>query len=123
MKQNGFTLIEMIAVVILISLISLIFLPTITNQIANKKQKISEVAETLIFNATELYMSNRVTEYPKTAGNTYCVSLDKLVQSDYLSNPVKDMTTGKEIPLTNYVKITVNNYNEYEFVEITKEGC
>lgn len=127
MKNKGFTLIEMIAVVIIIALIALISLPTITNQLVNKKEEVSEATLTLINNAAELYMSNRQTEYPNGISNkgmSYCISLDTLVNSGNLTSPIKDFKTGEEIPLTKFVKITINNFGEYSFAEsLVDEGC
>jgi prepilin-type N-terminal cleavage/methylation domain-containing protein len=123
LKKNGFTLIEMIAVVIIISLLALISLPTIMNQLANKKDEISDVTQSLIFEAAELYMSGKTSTYVKTPGLSYCVSLDDLVNQGYLSSPITDYKTGNEISLSNYVKTTINQYSEYDNFEITDTNC
>ena len=53
--------------------------------------------------------------------NKYTVSLDKLVSVGILQSPIKDYTTGDDIPLTKCVQTTVNKYNEYDnFVIIDK---
>jgi len=123
MKQKGFTLIEMIAVVMIIALIALISLPTITNQLVEKKDDISDTTLKIIYNAAELYMSNRPTEFPKIRGEEYCISLDTLVGSGNLSSPIKDYNTGNEIPLTKYIKIEINGYLEYDNFELVDENC
>lgn len=127
MKTQGFTLMEMIAVVIIIALIALISLPTITNQLVDKKDEVSEATLNIINSAAELYMSNRQSEYPKGVNNTgvdYCISLDTLVNTGNLTSPIKDFNTGEEIPLTKYVKITINQYGEYSFAnDLVDENC
>ena len=120
MKNKGFTLIEMIAVVILISLIALISLPTLTNQLVDKKGEVSEATLEIINNAAELYMTNKQTEYPKgiiNKGASYCISLDTLVSTGNLRSPIKDFKTGEEVPLTKYVKVTINEFGEYSFAD------
>ena len=122
--KKGFTLIEMLAVVLIISLVALVSLPTISNQLADKKKDISDTTMTLINQATDLYMENRISMYPKVTGEKYCVSLDTLVSNGYLSSPIKDFENGKEIPLTKYVVVTVNKYQEYTYdSELSDESC
>ena len=43
MKQQGFTLIEMIAVIGIIAMIAMVSIPMISNQIAEKRTEISDV--------------------------------------------------------------------------------
>ena len=116
--KKGFTLIEMLAVVIIMSLIAAITVPMVSNQLANNKSKISDTTKKLIFEATELYMSEREVDYPKLSGNTYCVSLDEIANAKLLDTPIKDFETGKEISLTKHVKVAVNANNEYDNFEL-----
>ena len=122
MKQQGFTLIEMIAVIGIIAMIAMVSIPMISNQIAEKRTEISDVTQQGIYNAAELYFSDHQTEYPKTVGESYCVSLDKLVSSGMLQSPITDYKTGDTISLTTNVKTTVNSYSEYSQFELA-ESC
>lgn len=113
MKTSGFTLIEMIAVVGIIALIAVISFPAIVNQLGEKREDISNTTKTIIYDAADLYFSNHQSEYPKSIGETYCITLDTLVSSGMLSNPIIDYTSGDEIPLTWGVETEVNSYSEY----------
>ena len=121
--KNGFTLIEMMAVVIIISLISILTVPTIVNQIAERKTEIDSTTKQMIYDATDLYMTNKAVDYPKLQGNVYCISLDTLVQNGYLTSPIKDFTSGNQIPLTKKVRVTVKNiagsleYSDYTLID------
>ena len=119
--NKGFTLMEMLATIIIVIMIGGIAVPSIINQIANKKEELDNSTKKLIYEATELYMSNNISNYPKLSGNKYCVSIDKLVEAKYLETPIKDFKTGKEISLTNVVSVTVNEMGEYDSFEIKKE--
>lgn len=103
----------MMAVTIIVALISMLAVPTIVNQIVDKKTQIDGATKQMIFDAATLYMSNNEDAYPKLQGNTYCIKLDDLVQIGYLQTPIKDYTNGNEIPLTKKIKVTVNSYKEY----------
>ena len=98
MNKKGFTLIELIAVVVIIALLSIIVLPTIINQFANKKDEISKLTSQLIIDAAELYASENH-EYNKI------ITLNDLIKDEKLESPVMDNKTGKEIPLSKQIKI------------------
>ena len=115
MKQKGFTLTEMIAVVLIIALLTIIILPSILNQLQSQKDNISEASMQLIYDATELYIKERQSMYPMVAGETYCISLESLVNVGKLKNPLQDLSTGKNIPLNKVVKVLVNEYEEGEY--------
>ena len=121
MNNKGFTLIEALAAVLIVTIISSLVVPTVINQIANKKQDIDNSTKKLIFDATELYMSNNISNYPKLSGNKYCISLDKIVNAGMLEAPIKDFKTNKEIPLTRNVSVTVNSNGEYDSFELKKD--
>lgn len=112
--KRGFTLIEMLAVIVIISLISVVTVPAIINQISSKKTEIDTTTKQMIYEATELYMKNDEVSYPRLTNNKYTVSLDKLVTAGLLQSPIKDYTTGNDIPLTKCVQTTVNSYKEYD---------
>lgn len=121
MKNKGFTLMELLATIIIISLITALAVPAVINQIANNKSKIDDATKKIIYNAAELYMTNNISEYPKLSGNKYCISLDRLVDAGILETPIKDYKTGNTISLTKKISVSVNSNNEYDSFEIVDE--
>ena len=123
--KKGFTLIEMIAVVGIIGLMSIIVMPTIINQVANKKEDLSDATKKVIFSATELYMNDNINDYPNKPSNIYCIKLQTLVKSGYLKSPLKDVTTNKNIDTSKLVKVMVNEYGEYDNFKMLEkdESC
>jgi len=111
-------LIEMLAVIGIIALMSLLVLPSIINQVSQKKEALSEATRKIIFSATELYFADNIATYPKNKDVTYCVKLEELIKQGYLKSPLKDITTNKEIDINKFVKTTVNSYFEYDSYEI-----
>ena len=103
--RKGFTLVELIGVIIVLGLIALIALPPILNAIRGKELEISEASKEIIYSAANLYVSDNSNSFPKTNGNTFCVTLDTLVQGDYLPDVVYDAVSGDEVPLTNMVEV------------------
>ena len=121
--RRGFTVIEMLFAILMLALISAFAIPAIINQVSDKKEEINNTSLDMIYSATILYMDDYEIASEKFAGDTYCVSLDKLVKEGYLTTPLKDYTTGDNIPLTKYVKTTINNNLEYDDFELTDTSC
>ncbi len=119
MNKKGFTLIELIGSITLIVLISIIILPPIMSQIAGTKQQLSDTTLQLIYDATQLYIDENGNNYPKSTGNVFCVSLQRLIDTDKLSAPLKDFKSGENISLSRYVRITITSSKDiYELMGI-----
>ena len=121
-QNKGFTLMELLATIIIISIVTGLVVPTVINQLAGKKHEIDNTTKKMIYEAADLYMSNNISNYPKLAGNNYCISLEQLVNSGYLETPLKDYSNGKEIPLTKKIKTTVNAKKEYDSFKLV-DNC
>lgn len=121
-NKNGFTLMEMIAVIGIISLMALLVLPEIINQLGEKKKNIGDTTKSLIYASAELYFTDRVMSYPKTVGKIYCVKLEKLVEAEYLKSPLKDLENGSEINLNRLVQTKISSYKEYSDFVVLEES-
>jgi len=116
--KKGFTLIELISVIILMALIMVTVIPTVINQVKEKENEISIASEKIIKLATLNYMSKNSNVYPKTYdpdSDGYCIKLETIVNAGELQSPLKDTASGNEIPLNIYMKIIVNEYKDYYF--------
>ncbi len=91
MKNNkGFTLIEIIAVIVLIAVISLIAFLSVTAVIKNNKIKQLKVFSDNLTNAAEVYMTDKKDDFSSfnnvgdiTIITSYCKSITKLVFKIY----------------------------------------
>lgn len=113
---------EMIAVIGIIGIMSLLVMPLIINQIGEKKDEISKTTYDVIFAAADLYLNNNVATYPKQVNAVYCVKLENIVNSGNLKKPLKDVTTGKLIDTSRYLRVEVNSYGEYDEYELLDKG-
>ena len=107
--KKGFTLAELIGVVIILALIALLAFPPILNSIRKTKGELSDASKEILYNATSLYVSENLNDFPKHKGNTFCVTLNTLVTNEYLPTKVYDATTGEEISLDSKVEVKVEN--------------
>lgn len=85
MKKNGFTLIEIIGVLVIISLLLIIILPNILNKFYGNKDEYSEVNEKLIIEAARVYVESNPDLFLKNkTGKNYCILINDLVLSGNL---------------------------------------
>ena len=90
-------------------------IPSILGLINNKKDEISDAMNEIIYSATQLYMQDN--NYSKTNGNVYCIKLEKLVDKNYLNNPLIDPVTNNEIDLSKYCKVSIDDKINYSITD------
>ena len=113
MKKNGFTLVELLAVVTILSLLLLLIAPKIVNQLNNSKNEVNDVTKKIIYSATEKYIkdNNMKIEYD------YCLSIEKLQDGEYLSDTITDNKSGLDIGKKSVLITPKENLGyEYELV-------
>lgn len=126
MKNKGFTLIEMLGVVIVLSLLSIFIIPGVVNLLSSKKDDVIDVNGKLIYNAAKLYISDNNSD-------STCISIDTLVDEGYLESPVKyenndnnkkEILNNRDDKLKYSIKINSlkdnNQKNLYEIVLTSK---
>lgn len=120
MKKRGFTLVEMLAVVIIMGLILIVVIPQIQNQLANRKKAIHETTLEMIYDATEDFTSSDPSTFLRIYNDEenrsiYCISLQELVDAGKLEAPIKNFSTGEELDLNYKVQVVTNSYREFEY--------
>lgn len=90
MKNKGFTLLELLGVVIILGALSLITFPIILNQIKNAKQGIKDSTKALIIDAAKDYYEDNSNNYDRVEGMTYCIDIETLTDENYLNKNLKD---------------------------------
>lgn len=114
MKKKAFTLVELMACIVILGVISVLALPPLLNRIRGMRTELSEASQKVIFSAAEMYFSDSENIHPKYNSYVYCVTLKELVNKNLLSAPVTDIVSGKEIDLDTKIQANVSDYN-YHF--------
>jgi len=115
MNKKGFTIVEIIAVVIVLGLIALLAFPPMLNMIKNSENELSNAAKTLIYTASSQYTSKYVNDFPKKEGNIYCITIEELIKEEFLTNSIQDENLG-DFGLQTKIKITVNNDLKFDYI-------
>ena len=91
-NKKGFTLVELIAVIILLAAITLVSVPVIINTLRKNEQKEYEEFKNLILNATELYVERNKGLYPEleTIGGIIEINTENLINEGYLKDDLKN---------------------------------
>lgn len=92
LNQDGFTLIEMVMVLFIISVLMLLIVPNVVKQKDSIDAQGTEALVTVIQTQVELY---------ELDGGEEAVSLDALQKEGYLSTKQVKQASGKSISITN----------------------
>ena len=115
LKSKGFTLVEMLAVIGIIALLSLVTINVLINQFTNVKEKLTENQIDLIYSAAKSYVSDNVNKYPKIVGREYCLDVETLIKNGYLPDNLVDVINEKKVNITYGIKVVVDSEINYKF--------
>ena len=119
MKQKAFTLAELLAIIVIISILLLLIVPGIINRISNSRNEATETENQIIYDAADQYIREKPSEYPPGKSGRYCIPIQSLVDDGKLVAPVADVNTGKDI--TN-LSVMVTIYSTGNTDHELKEG-
>lgn len=109
MKNNGFTLVELLGVIIILALLITLVFPSIINSVKSSGEKTDKLTLEMIYNASDLYISNHKDNFKKVNGNKYIISLEELVAEDLLASPIKLSDSDIDITDSKSVQVTYSN--------------
>ncbi|MBE6160314.1 MAG: type II secretion system protein [Lactobacillales bacterium] len=124
MNKKGLTIVELLAVLVIIGLIALVIFPVVTDNITGSQKKSQEIQKASIKEAAESYVAENIgkTINFTEADNKEEINLNTLIEEGYLKGNYNNPQTGKEYDLeTSKVTVTKdNNSYSYDVVLNTK---
>lgn len=117
MKKNAFTLIELMAIIVILGLIILISIPSLTNTIKNTEEKrYNDFLETL-YMGTEDYLQLHQDEYPElmTTGHEEMISMKVLIENDCVKSTTKNPKTDRYVSNKDSIKVIRNEDKTFTF--------
>ena len=116
--KKGFTLIELMAVVVIISLVCLLTFPNIVNQIKKSKDVNKDNVEKVVISAAKKYVNDNIDKYNEEGD--YCIAVQDLINNDYLK---EDIVKDEENDITDYsVSLMLSDKYVYELKKVCKEN-
>ncbi len=117
--MKGFTLVELLAVIVILAIISLLVVPSVISLISSTEDEIIKANETFMIEQTKSYVITNMNLYEKTSGNVYCINLETLKVAKFLdSNFVSSLPEEQE---NSVVKVTVTD--EYNYTLVYDNSC
>ncbi len=115
MNRKGFTLIELIGVIVILALLTLIIVPNVVTYLQKGISDSKEYQEESIILSAKNWASDHKNELPEK-GNPLKLQLSVLQEGGYLDNSIKDPETGDVIdPNSKCVVISTENGKKYDY--------
>ncbi len=120
--KKGFTLAELIAVIVILALISLVSIPAVSGILKQNKERLCETQLENILAAAKSYGADNVFSLPDTS---MTINLQTLVDAGYIAGEIENPITKENFDLdTTEITITKNNKKyEYTLDQDTKDSC
>ena len=128
MKKNGFTLIEIIAVIGILAMLLLIIVPSINNILSRSRENLNEEQQNEIISAARTWAAEHLELVPDEEGGMKpsqpSVTIGTLKNLGYLEDStVQDLEQDTEI--IDETEICINyGSNQYQYkIDLEGEGC
>lgn len=114
MKKRGFTLVEVLAVIVILGFLIVLIVPTVNNLIKDSEDSLESRQISSIIAATKQYVTMNSDLLP-AQGSTTCISLMSLVENGIIDNNIIINPKTKE-PMNGCVIISYSDeFNQYEY--------
>ena len=122
--KKGFTLVELMGVIVILGVIALIAIPTIDRQLKEGKRDLSQAQLDNIKSAAKLWVADNPNDMPQNGEECY-LKYSTLVDSGYAEENLKEISSNTDI-VDNKLKIKISKdstYNKYNYiVEFNNNG-
>lgn len=115
MNKKGFTLIELMGVIILLGIIGLIATMVINNTLKEQRENACQMQVENIISGAKAWASKNVFALPSNSSKT--ITLQELQEGGYVDKNIKNPITDKEIDSSLEIRITPDG-NSYTY-EVT----
>lgn len=112
--KKGYTLVELLGVIMILALVCALVFPSLINFIKKTNEDQDELTTKLILNQVELFIKDNPRNFKSVTENTYCISVETLIENNYLSGNFE--LDGEDITNTKSIKATYTNKFNYEIV-------
>lgn len=113
-KKKGFSMTELLAVVVILGILSTIVIVTYSQYISSSKKEKDKQNEELVVEAAKAYLNANIDQKPKTIGESTKITLETLRQSNYLKDDVKN-SKNESCMDNSYVYVYKNSFTNYTY--------
>ena len=110
--KKGFTIAEMIGVVIILCVIAVIAFPPILNLIKNTEKDLDDANKELVITAATQYVTMHNNDFAKKVNSKYYIYMDELLKEQLLSNNIIE---NSSLENNSCVKVSVDSNLNYAY--------
>lgn len=126
-NKKGFTLIELIGMIIILGLLVIIGVPALLKNLKDNKTKEYESFKKNLFLASEAYLSENLEKYEdfNKAGDTIYIPLILLKENEYIDGEIYNPKTETNVSMYEVVKVYYDEDNnlQYEYYDKFPNGA
>ena len=112
--KKGFTLVEILGVIVIIGFLVIMVIPAVTNIIRNSREELYKVQIKNIENAAKNWAAENPFKMPREDGETITLFLHNLHEGGFIETGIINPITGEEFPRDMIIEI-IRNLNSYEY--------
>jgi len=117
-KNKGFTLVELLGVIIILAFLAFLVSEVIINNINDTNNKMENLAIDTIISSAREYVSKNPNEFPKVIGDIYYLTYEKLVTEKLINDDMLPKLDSVEDLKSKFIQIEYNGNNyTYTLVE------
>lgn len=113
--KKGFTLAELIGVIVVLALISLVAIPAVSSILNDNKKKLCETQLENILTAAKSYGADNIFTLPENNGDTLEVTLQQLVDAGYIKGDIDNPMTKEKFDLDDTIVVITKNNKKYDY--------
>lgn len=120
MKNKGFTLIEMLGVMIILTFLAFLVSEVIINNLNDTNSKLEKTVEDLLISSAKDYVSKNIEDFDLDINKSYCLSYNTLEANGFIT---KEMLPNINLDNLNNKAVSIKyNGNLFEY-EVINNSC
>lgn len=128
MNKRGFTLVELLAVIMIIALLAAFALPRVLNQFSNYTGELDKKEKELLLNTARGYVEKNKGTYigADNEKTNFCIKIDDLINSNELNAKFAKETLGTNYNTEYSIKVihdTIGNNDKYSYLLCKSSNC
>ena len=122
MNKKGFTLVELISVIVILGIIALIVFPNVLSTLSRGKENNKKDNKTLIIAGAKNYVADNPNSFKSKDGQTYCITVETLYKGGYVDTVIGIDNDDDIANVTDVVKVQYSG-GKFNYSYVAASEC